>query len=163
MKFFANCKTLDEVKATYKKLAMQHHPDRGGDTATMQAINNEYAFVSAKIAAGGNFTAEEQENEMRFSEEYRKVIEQIIFLPDILIEQIGFWIWVTGKTREVKEELKNAGLFYASKKLAWYYRSEAFKAKRGGKKTLDQIRTKYGSEVIHSESRKKLNISFSHR
>jgi len=154
MKFFEKCQTLDEVKSTYKKLAMQYHPDRGGDTATMQEINKEYAFVTAKIASGASFTAEQREQEMNFSEEYRKVIEQIIYLPAILIEQIGFWIWVTGNTKPVREELKKAGLFFASKKQAWYFRSEAYKVKRGGKKSLDEIRSKYGSEIISSEQRK---------
>jgi len=32
----------DEIKKAYKKLAMQHHPDRGGDQATFQQINEAY-------------------------------------------------------------------------------------------------------------------------
>jgi curved DNA-binding protein len=32
----------DEIKQAYKKLAMQHHPDRGGDQATFQKINEAY-------------------------------------------------------------------------------------------------------------------------
>ena len=39
MKYFANCKTLDELKKEFRRLCMIHHPDRGGDTATMAAIN----------------------------------------------------------------------------------------------------------------------------
>ena len=39
MKYFKDCKTIEEVKSLYKKLAMENHPDKGGDTATMQAIN----------------------------------------------------------------------------------------------------------------------------
>jgi hypothetical protein len=157
MKFFDECQTLDEVKSTYKKLAMLHHPDRGGDTATMQEINKEYAFASAKIASGAKFTTEEREKEIKFSEEYRKVIEQIIYLPQIQIEQVGFWIWVTGETRAVKEQLKEAGLFYASKKIAWYFRSDTYKVKYGGKKSLDEIRSKYGSEIINGTKRSALN------
>ena len=41
MRRINDCKTLDEVKAQYKKLAKQYHPDLGGDTATMQEINKE--------------------------------------------------------------------------------------------------------------------------
>ncbi len=43
MKFFTNCKNLDELKKAYKAAAFANHPDRGGDTATMQAINAKYA------------------------------------------------------------------------------------------------------------------------
>jgi len=162
MKFFNHCTTLEEVKTTYKQLAMQHHPDRGGDKATMQAINAEYAYASACILKGAGLSEEETEQQIKFSEEYQQVIEKIIFLPDIAIELVGLWIWVTGKTRPVKEQLKAAGLFYASKKMAWYYRSEDFKVKKGGKKTLDEIRDKYGSQSINTQYRPTLAAS-SHR
>lgn len=36
MNWFTAYRTLEEVKATYKKLAKQFHPDLGGDTQTMQ-------------------------------------------------------------------------------------------------------------------------------
>lgn len=152
MKFFHGCSTLDEVKALYKKLALENHPDRGGDTATMQAINAEYAFASARILKGANLSEEETEQQIRFSEEYRQIIEQIAHLPGITIELVGLWIWVTGNTYPHRATLKTAGLFFASKKQAWYYRSEDLKELRGGKKSLDEIRSKYGSEVINGNS-----------
>ena len=36
----------DEIKKAYKKLAMKHHPDRGGDTAEFQNIQEAYATLS---------------------------------------------------------------------------------------------------------------------
>lgn len=111
MKWFSECRTLDEVKALYKKLAKQYHPDLGGDTETMQAINKDYAFASAKTIKGENLNEEETENEIRFSEEYREAIENIIQLEGIVIELVGYWIWVTGNTIAVKSELKNAVFF----------------------------------------------------
>ena len=41
MKWFNNPRTLEELKKQYKKLAVAHHPDLGGNTADMQEINNE--------------------------------------------------------------------------------------------------------------------------
>lgn len=150
MKFFHECKTLDEVKAMYKKLAKENHPDLGGDTATMQAINTEYAYASAKVAKGGGLSDEQADKEMKFSELYREAIEKIIHLPGIVIEVVGHWIWVTGNTKPVKEQLKAAHFFFASKKVAWYFRSDDFKC-RGGKKSLDEIRAKYGSQTINGK------------
>jgi hypothetical protein len=152
MKYFSSCKTVEEVKSLYKRLAMEHHPDRGGDTATMQAINNEYAFACAYVLRTNGFTDSEADELIRLLEEYRRVVEKIINLSGIVIEVVGHWIWVTGNTYPVRKELKSAGLFFASKKLAWYYRSDAFKTK-GGKKTLDEIRNKYGSEEIRKPQR----------
>jgi len=159
MKFFNHCSTLDQVKAEYKKLAMQYHPDRGGDTSTMQIINAEYAYCSAKLLKGANLSQEDTEQQIRFSEEYRKVIEQIAHLPGIVIELVGLWVWVTNDTFPVRSELKATGLFFASKKQAWYYRSEALKEQRGGKKSLDEIRSKYGSEVIRTNTENKRIIT----
>jgi curved DNA-binding protein len=36
----------DEIKKAYRKLAMKHHPDRGGDSAKFQEIQNAYETLS---------------------------------------------------------------------------------------------------------------------
>lgn len=38
--------TADEIKRAYRKLAAQHHPDRGGDTAKFQDIQAAYDTLS---------------------------------------------------------------------------------------------------------------------
>lgn len=63
MKYFTNCRTLDELKKEYRRLAMLHHPDRGGDTETMKAINNEYDAVFPAFRLAYNKTAETPTNE----------------------------------------------------------------------------------------------------
>ncbi len=158
MKWFNNCQTLDEVKATYKKLAKQHHPDLGGDTATMQEINKEFAFASARAVKGANLSEEETEHEILSSEAYRKAIEQIIHLDGITIELVGYWIWVTGNTYPVRATLKDAGFFFAPKKLAWYFRTTEYKVSKGGKKSLDEIRDKYGSEILNERKTQRNNF-----
>ncbi|MDR2597279.1 MAG: hypothetical protein LBC76_08180 [Treponema sp.] len=44
MKYF-NSKTLDELKAEYRRLAKENHPDLGGDTETMKEINAEFDLL----------------------------------------------------------------------------------------------------------------------
>ena len=38
--------TADQIKQAYRKLAMQHHPDRGGDAAAFQKIQQAYSVLS---------------------------------------------------------------------------------------------------------------------
>ena len=43
MNYFEHCKTLEEAKATYKKLAKQFHPDMpDGDKVLFQKLDNQY-------------------------------------------------------------------------------------------------------------------------
>ncbi len=155
MQYFSNCKTIEEVKAQYKQLAKQYHPDLGGDTATMQAINREYTYACARLANGAGLSDEQADNEIKLSELYREAIEKIIYLPGIIIEIVGHWIWVTGNTKPVKDNLKDAHFIFAPKKCAWYFRADEYKT-RGGKKSLDEIRQKYGSENINTKFNSKV-------
>jgi hypothetical protein len=155
MKWFNECGTLEEVKALYKKLAKEYHPDLGGDNVTMQEINKEYAFATAKAIKGANLSDEEVENEILSSEAYRQAIEKVIHLDGVILELVGYWLWATGNTYPVRATLKDAGFMFASKKLAWYFRTAEYKVSKGGKKSLDEIRSKYGSEVLNDEKPKR--------
>ena len=67
MKYFAQCKNLEELKKEFRRLAMIHHPDRGGDVETMKEINNEYDMMfpvlKAKTAAQSTETAQSTRSE----------------------------------------------------------------------------------------------------
>lgn len=39
----------EEIKDAYKKLSMQHHPDRGGDTNEFQKVSEAYSVLSNPI------------------------------------------------------------------------------------------------------------------
>lgn len=63
MKYFNHCNTLDELKKEFRRLCMIHHPDRGGDTATMAAINAEYESLFPVLKLAYNQTAEQPTHE----------------------------------------------------------------------------------------------------
>lgn len=152
MKFFKECTTLNDVKSLYRTLAKQFHPDKGGDLATMQQINNEYAYAIRHIASGQDLSVEDIENEILNAEQYKEAINAIINLEGISIEICGGWIWVTGNTFQHKTIFKTNGFFFASKKVAWYFRSIEYKVNNRKKLTLDEIRTKYGTQQINRTS-----------
>lgn len=153
MKYFTNCTTIEEVKKLYKDLAKLHHPDRGGDTATMQAINNEYALAVRLIAKGEGLTQEQTESAIYDSEEYAQAINKVINLAGIKLEVVGNWLWITGETKQHKDILKGepARFTWAKKKddfSAWFFRTDAWKTRNREKMSLDSIRTKYGSQTL---------------
>jgi hypothetical protein len=149
--YFSDCRTLEEVKRRYKELAMQHHPDRGGCTATMQDINNEYENVMKNPFFA---FSEQPEQEQQEFIKYPEIIDQVIGLQGILIELIGNWIWISGNTYPYKSQLKEIGFYFAPKKVMWYYRPSDYKSSNRSPKTIEYIRLKYGSDVIGTKERK---------
>ena len=153
MTYFNEVKSTDEAKQLYKKLALQHHPDRGGDVEIMKLVNNEYEFIMAKLLKNSGATESEINDEINLSNLYKDALNSIIALENITIELVGAWLWVTGNTYQHKEIFKNNGFYYASKKQAWYFRSEDNKCKSSKKLSLDEIKSKYGCKILHSTNK----------
>ena len=159
--WFTGCETLQDLKERYKTLAKAYHPDLNPDAGdeAMQQINAQYDELVKKlsrVSADGRTEATEQEarNAADMATAYREVIAKIIHLAGINIELCGSWLWVSGETYANREALKDAGLRYASKKQMWYWRPEeaaCHKSRSGA--TMEDIRTKYGSERIKSDGR----------
>ncbi len=122
MKHLNDLTTIDQVKTQYLTLAKQLHPLTGGSIEQMKELNDEYGKACALILVENSLAPEEFESQMYDSEQYREVLEKINPLVGIEIEVIGQWIWVTGDTYGVKDDLKAAGLYYASKRKAWCFR-----------------------------------------
>jgi hypothetical protein len=130
---------------------MLHHPDKGGDTATMQEINNEYDEIQKNPLF--DFAKESEEDQEDFIR-YPEIINKIIGLEGLIIELIGNWIWISGNTYPHRGILKQIGFYFAPKKVMWYYRPSEFKSVNRSPKSIDEIRVKYGSDVIPNKSEK---------
>jgi ankyrin repeat protein len=154
--YFENVKTLDELRKQYRNLAFIHHPDKGGKTAVMQEINNQYERLSKQLIDSNEyFTEERKEWEYKVSEELKQKIEKVIFLPDINIELIGTWIWLTGSTYNVKTILKDEGFMFSATKLAWYWHSGEFTKTSGNINSMEELRDYWGSQNIQSKATEK--------
>jgi curved DNA-binding protein CbpA len=152
-KYFEGCTSLDEVKSLYKQLAMLHHPDRGGDTATMQKINLEYESIMKNPLF--KFWKKKEETKQDFRE-FPDIINKIIGFTDITIELCGNWIWLSGATFKYKNLLKGFGFFYAGEKKLWYWRPHDYKSANRKPLEMSQIRSKYGSDIYQRMAKKAL-------
>ena len=152
MKFFTNCRTLDELKAEYRRLAMIHHPDRGGDLETMKQINAEHDALFEILKKQHNATHDEAHQTTETAEEFRDILNKLLKLDGLKVELCGSWLWISGETFKHKAELKTAGCRWSNNKKSWYWRhEEESRPWHRGKSTMDQIRAKYGSQVFNAQ------------
>lgn len=156
--FFESVHTLDDLKKVYRHLAMMHHPDCGGNVETMKAINAEHDALFERLKTGYNAVADEYHQTTETAEEFREVITTLLKLVGLEIELCGSWLWIGGNTREHKEQLKAAGCRWSKNKTKWYWRHEEEGRKwYKGRKTMEEIRTKYGSQVFSSNGKESSN------
>ena len=146
--------TLDELKAQYRKLAMMHHPDRGGNLDTMKAINNEHDALFEILKAQQNSRADADEtgrtqHTTETAEEFRAVIDYLMRLDGLNIELCGCWLWISGETRKNKDALKQAGCYWSNAKKMWYWRHPENAHHHHGHHSysMEHIRSRYGSTV----------------
>ena len=153
MRFFSNCSNLAELKAEYRRLAKIHHPDRGGDTETMKAINNEYEKAFELLKNAHNAQADDAHKTTETPQEFIEIINKLLKLDGLNIELCGSWLWIGGNTREHKDSLKEAGCRWSSSKKLWYWHHKEEGSRwHKGKATIGEIRAKYGSQHISGTS-----------
>lgn len=158
MSYFQNITDAAELKAEYRKLCKLYHPDKGGSTEQMQAINNDYEKAMRRILSGkpeadygeGKWYKTRQEEE-ETEAKIREAIEKIAHLDGLDIEIIGAWVWVSGNTQAHKEALKAAGYWWMNKKKMWAFKGKPSSGR--GNTTLEEMREKYGSEKVYTRSR----------
>lgn len=157
MKYFEGLTEENLIKARYKELAKMYHPDKGGDTAIMKEVNAQYESVLTGMYQISGKSITEIDEIFKSDILLREKLNAILSFEDLIIEICGNWLWVTGDTKKCKDILKNLGFFWASKKEAWYFRSEQFKS-YGNRRTqsLDEIRYKHGSLNVKGYPRRAL-------
>ena len=162
MKWFTNPQTLEELKKEYKRLAMKHHPDIGGNDSDMKEINAEYDTLFERLknihqsADGKTYTAKTETTET--PNQFKEIINRLITLTDITIEICGSWLWITGNTYQHRNVLKHLQFKYSKSKNAWYYHTEGYRKSHGKIYSLDEIRDLYGSETVMSKPQMQLQV-----
>lgn len=152
MSYFANCTNPDEIRAAYRALVKEHHPDLGGDTRTMQQINAAYE-IALKSMNGRQFERSAAADDGRtewvyhydeqMEQEIAKAIENIIAVigdaADIEITLVGLWLWIVGKTYPFRSELKSCGCYWNAKRRAWNWKPAGSRSRYNENKSLQDI------------------------
>ena len=149
MKYFNGINSLDGLKKAYRRLAMKHHPDRGGNPEVMKEINNEHDRLFEVLKANHNKTADEHHQTTETPEEFRNIIEALLKLNGLDIELCGSWLWIGGNTKEHKDRLKALGCRWSNNKKLWYWHHKEDGSRwHKGHSTMSDIRNKYGSQIF---------------
>ena len=143
---FKGVEGINEAKKIYKTLAKKLHPDVGGSEEEFKILNAVYTdLIEHKIYFS---------NEIKIDIEREKIISLILHFENITIELVGSWVWVSGDTKEIKEKLKEIGFKWASKKMMWYFGE--MKSKNPTPKSMEEIKSKYGSETLKTKDKKEI-------
>jgi hypothetical protein len=163
--YFKGINDLQELKAKHLELAKANHPDNGGDAAIMAKINAEYDEKVKELAAGAekprngytdaaaNMT--DEEIAAAIAEEFKTTLNKLMALDldGVKVELIGSWLWVSGNTKPIKDELKALKFRWCPKKdgQPWtWHDSYTYCPSSKGRMTKKDIENKYGVEELKS-------------
>ncbi len=147
LKVFEGIEGINKAKKIYKTLAKKLHPDTGGTEEEFKILNAVYTdLIENKIYFS---------NDSKIDIELEKIISLILHFENITIELIGSWIWISGDTKAIKEQLKKIGFKWATKKKMWFYGE--MKGINPKEKSLEEIKAKYGSETLKTNQKQKLS------
>lgn len=157
VKHILNVETLEELKREYKRLAFIFHPDCGGNTKTMQEINNEYDYLFATLKnthknKDGEFY--QKENTSETPDEWKNLIFKLFSLKMVntIIEVIGSFLWVSGETKPYKDQLKTLGFKWSTNKSAWYIAPTNYKKRSRQVYEMNDIRNMYGTTEVKQKN-----------
>lgn len=154
MNYFKDCNTVSDIKKRYKELAFLHHPDHGGNTATMQKVNHEYEIALKNCDGQTSVDNEGKEHTYKYNSETEKLLIELIDkllslkMIDVDIYLVGLWIWIDGETKPYKDSLKELKCKWHSTRKLWYFATTPSYARKNTSKGIDDIAQTYGAKKI---------------
>jgi hypothetical protein len=139
--------TIDSLKKQYRKLAFKHHPDCGGTVEAMQEVNAEYEKA---IKAVGEIQHKNYTIDYPFIDLIDKLIK--LHMQGINIEICGWFVYISGNTKDYKDTLRALGLHWNSTKLAWYFKPDWYQKQGNDIWSMDRIRASFGSQTVNNNT-----------
>jgi hypothetical protein len=124
----------------------------------MVAINNEYDYLFTRL-----FSDKDKKAGHSVNDNFRSIVD--ILMQDkfssITIEIVGSWIWLSGNTFNVKDEIKELNFKWSKNNKKWYLGEVLSKKK--GRMTWEQKVNLYGVQVVKEGVQRKSNKSLDKR
>ena len=147
--------TIADIKAIYRQLASKNHPDKGGHTENMQLINAAFEEFCKFFVSNDTLDINQVEDAHSFDFSF---IDALRAMAGVIIEVCGYWVWLTGNTYAHKDQIHALGFKYSKAKKSWYWSPTINDNNfRRGSKSMKEIRTTYGSQIIENQAQYVLN------
>ena len=169
LELFFNCKDLSSLKSSFKRFSKLLHPDVNKDLEDIhfKEMSNDYDDYyiplkknhmkeNAKKYNNDNFKEENIKDEDLRDDRFKKAIIDLLKKEGIKISIRGCWLWVSGDTKEIKEELKALGFQWGATAKEWFMSdSKNFKKSKNRRGwTKEKTISKYGEKVIKDDTKK---------
>src|SRR5687768_9891623 len=115
MEYFTDTMSLAELRARYKALYRTYAPEfnEHGDKEYHEAM-----IAGIQVAFELHYRLEQERLK---TIDYDKIAAPIINLPDIVVEKVGDFIWISGDTKQHHKVLNENGFKFHGKEKMWYY------------------------------------------
>ena len=161
-----NYETVKELKADYRRLVKQMHPDfRKADlfisekqiNEEFNQLKNEYEYILKVLTTGQKLNEKIEEEKINISKNLMDLIKFIARFEDIEATLVGQWLWIDGDTYKIKEELKAKKFRWSNNRKKWYYREDEETKKRyKSNKSFDELKTTHGAYKIKNKESLKI-------
>jgi len=149
-RMFTGCRTPQDVKNLYRKLAFKYHPDRGGDNDTMKRVNAMYHKALESLHGFTTKGSDGRDHTYYYNQKVEQAVldkvEQLLSLnlTGCTVEIIGTWVWVSGKTKPHQDSLNTAKCLWHNERQMWFWHGPRYKSKYNKRVSMNDLRHAYG-------------------
>lgn len=153
MNYFKGVKDLNEAKNLFKTLCKELHPDTSGFDSQSDFVNmhSEFKTLTKTLKFNTGFDSDKDFD----ADKFYNHLKAFDGLSDISISFVGCFIWLSdlkvGAMYSQKDTIKSIKLEgynkprWAGKKKMWYYSVLDYKQRFKSNKSIEDIKSKYGS------------------
>jgi len=147
-------KLTEALKFTKKEIATAlNHLKIAGDIKIKGTT--KYSIITLLFEESFDEKSQYKEKENLPLADIINKIAKLLDNDEIEIEIIGSWLWISGDSKQYKNEIKEAGFRFSGAKKMWFYSCKTEYKSIKSNIDIDKIRSKYGSEILKNKSQLK--------